>query len=177
MNEQNPQGALEAAPVESREQLLALVRAALEPAGQGRAAVIVLQVDPAYARGAPARVQKVVQEARGQRSERLHLANLGGNRFALVASPIGYPSHANTLAEHLTRALDPRTCPLLRRALPYACAGVGVFPDHGVQAEQLIAHAEQALEAARNAGGRSRRAALARRRPAVAGVLRPLSVR
>ena len=164
------------APAESRELLTGRVRAALECAARdgGRAALIVVQVDPVYALKALPRVRAVLEVARRERSGQVHLASLGANRFALVAAPIGSPGHAAALAEHLTRALDPRICPLLRRALPYACSGVGLFPDHGADAEVLMAHAERSLEAARSSGARPRRFAFARRRPTPSGMLRPL---
>jgi GGDEF domain-containing protein len=170
---------MEPEPIESREQLIGQVRAAVERASRGhaRAAVVVVQIDPTYARRAFTRVHEVLADARRQRSERVHLASLGANRFALVAAPIGYPGQAKSLAEQLTRSLDPRICPLLHRALPYAWSGVSLFPDQGMEAEVLIAHAEQALELARNSGARRRPIAFARRRDGAAGVLRPISVR
>jgi hypothetical protein len=85
------------------------------------------------------------------------------------------PHQARALAERFTRSLDPRICPLLRRALPYAWVGVSVCPDDGADLAVLIPRAQAALERARNAGMRPRKSLFSRRRVG-ASVLRPAVV-
>jgi hypothetical protein len=155
---------------EAREQL----QGALESAANkhGRAAVIVVEVDSNYAKRAHERVQALLADRPRRGCEWVYSSSLGRNRFALVIAPIGYPAHVRALAEELTRSLDPRICPLLRRALPYARFGVGMYPDDDVDARLLISRAEQVLERSRTASGRRERPP-ARRRCLDANRLRP----
>jgi hypothetical protein len=164
---------------ESREQSQDEARLALERAlgDHGRAAVILVEVDANYLGKARNRMHQLLQDWPQHRSEQLYLAAFGRGGFALVVAPIGYPAHARTLAEQLTRSLDPRLCPLLRRALPYAWFGVGLYSDDGEDAMLVVRRAEQALEHARTAGAGCGKVVLARRRHLAASLLRPEGAR
>jgi hypothetical protein len=164
---------------DSREALLQHLRSALERVEprRGRTALILVQIDPNYTRRALARWQAVIADTCRGRPERARFTPLGDNRFALVVAPIDQAGHARTLADRLTRALDPRVCPLLRRALPFAWAGVAVSADEGVEAAILLADAEQALVQAREPAPRAQRFAFARRRQVAAALLRPVGPR
>jgi hypothetical protein len=184
MNEQrketNPAGWLpvSAGRTERREQTPEELRSALEHAlrTHGRAAVIVLEVSSNYAKRARERVYAVLEKWQRGRSEHLHLASTGTNRFALVVAPLAFPGHARALAEHLSRSLDPRVCPLLRRALPYAWCGLAVYPEDGIDAESLITHADAAIERMRVGGARRLAVELSRRRHVRANCFRPLGL-
>jgi hypothetical protein len=158
------------APTEDREELGRRIGKLLEAraAGQGRAAVLVVEIDSNYAHRARSRVETVLAQWRGKPAG-LHPVSLGPGRFVFVIVPVS--GQARSVADRFTRALDPRICPLLRRALPYAWSGVGLCPDDGLDAEMLLARAEQALQRMRNAEARRARE---RRRPSGA-VLRPLA--
>ncbi|MPZ42729.1 MAG: hypothetical protein GEV05_04840 [Betaproteobacteria bacterium] len=166
-----------AAPAESRERTRQELLTALAHAvrAHDRAAVIVMQVSSNYSARAQERVRHALDQRQRARSERLHVTWLGLERFALVIAPIGFRSYARALAEHLTRSIDPRICPLLRRALPYAWFGLALHPDDGPDAETLLTHAEKAIEHMRRGGARS--FVLSRRRPAGANGLGPLALR
>ncbi len=138
-----------------------------------RVAVVVVEVNSNYARQAQERLAKVASDWEGSRSERVRFWPVASGRFALAIAPIGVASHARKLAERFTRALDPRICPLLHRALPYAWCGVSLFPDEGCDARVLVARAEQALERNRSAAARRRKPVLPRRRAPATGPLRP----
>lgn len=167
-----------AARTERREQTAEELRSALEHAlrAQGRAAVIVLEVSSNYAKRAQERVYAVLEKWQRGRSEHLHLASTGLDRFALVVAPIVFPGHARALAEHLTRSLDPRVCPLLRRALPYAWCGLAVYPEDGIDAESLIAQADAAIQRMRSGGAQRLGVELSRRRHVRANHLSPLGL-
>jgi predicted signal transduction protein with EAL and GGDEF domain len=177
VKEMNTSLAALAAPGESREHTRQELWTALAHAvrAHDRAAVIVMQVSPNYSARAQERVRHALEQWQRARSERLHVMRFARERFALVIAPIGFRSHARALAEQLTRSLDPRICPLLRRALPYAWFGVALHPDDGPDAESLLVQAEQALEHMRRGGARS--FVLSRRRPVGANGLRPLALR
>ena len=170
---------IDAAGTASREQLLEQVRWALEravPSGS-RVAVIMVHIDTNYANKAHERVHALLEGWRQHRAERVQSVHLAIHRFALIVAPIGHPAHARALAEELTRSLDPRICPLLRRALPYACFGLGLYPDDGLDAESLLVRAGQALERMRTAGSSCRKLVPGRRRHAGANPLQPEGVR
>jgi hypothetical protein len=171
--------AIQPALTERERQAREEIRSALEHAVQAhaRAAIIVLEVSSNYAKRAQERMHAVLAKLQRGRSEQMHLACIGRNRFALVIAPVGLPGHARALAEHLTRSLDPRICPLLRRALPYAWSGLAVHPDDGLDADALIAHANQAMARMRSGGARRGGFVLSRRRQVEAKGLRPLAVR
>lgn len=141
-----------------------------------RAAVVIVEVNPNYAARAHERVAKALAKWQERRAERVHVWRLGCGRFALTIAPVGVGAHVRTLAERLTRSLDPRICPLLHRALPYAFWGVSLYPDDGFDAGILLARAQGSLDSNRATATRRRRLVLPRRRPA-AGVLRPVAVR
>jgi len=183
MDEQTTQSNLGRVPAsgattEGRDQPPEEVRSALQHAVRthGRAAVIVLEVSPHYAKRAHERVCALLEKWQRGRAETVHIASTGPNRFALVVAPITFPGHARALAEHLTRSLDPRICPLLRRALPYAWFGLAFHPEDGVDAGILIARADEALARMRSETARRPGIELSRRRHIAANRLRPLAV-
>jgi hypothetical protein len=139
-----------------------------------RAALIVMQVSPNYSARAPERVRHVLEHWQRTRAERLQALELGRDRFGLIVAPAGVRAHARAQAERLLRSLDPRICPLLRRALPYAWFGIALYPDDGADADALLVHAEQILEQSRR--GPARSIVLSRRRPVGPGGLRPLAL-
>jgi hypothetical protein len=169
-------GAASAAPLaaEGREAQLQHLRCMLEETERrgSRTALILVEIDPNYASRALARWPQVIAGMHGG-AEQARFTALGDNRLALVIAPIGHAGHARKLADRLTRALDPRVCPLLRRALPFAWAGVAVSPDDGAQPAALLAVAERALQQARQPVPRPQRFAFARRRPPTACAAAP----
>jgi predicted signal transduction protein with EAL and GGDEF domain len=169
--------AFEAAPGESGEQGRQELKLKLADAvrSHDRVAVIVLQVNPNYSARAPERVRHALEHWQRARAERLHALELGCDRFGVVIAPVGIRSQARAQAERLLRALDPRICPLLRRALPYAWFGLALHPDDGADTGALLVRAEQNLEQMRR--GPARRIVLSRRRPVGPSGLRPLALR
>ena len=125
----------------------ALTRAARSHA---RAGVIVAQAD-AWRMGAEridavCRLQAVLGLWQRYRRDCVHVGSFGGLRAGVVIAPIGYASHAEEIAEQLARAIDPRSCPLLRESTPCVWYGTSLFPDDGVEAQTLLLRAQEALE-------------------------------
>jgi hypothetical protein len=168
--------ALEASAPDSRERGRQELRRQLEDAvrDHDRVAVMVMQVSPNYSARAPERVRHAVEHWQRARAERLHALELGRDRFGLIIAPVGVRAHSRAQAERLLRTLDPRICPLLRRALPYAWFGLALHPDDGADADSLLVRAEQTLEQMRR--GPARRNVLSRRRPVGPSGLRPLAL-
>lgn len=142
-----------------------------------KAAVAVVEVNPEYAGRAPQRVEQVLAHWRRRHRERFEAIEEGTGRVVLALAPVAQAAHGRALAERFARALDPRICPLLTRALPYAAWGVSLYPDDGLDARTLIARAEEALREGRAGGTRGRTYAAARRRHAAASVLGAVPVR
>lgn len=155
------------------------VKRALERAAEAgaKAVVAVVEINPEYAGRAPQRLAAVLAQWRHRHRERFEATAQGRTRVALVIAPVAQAAQGRSLAEKFARALDPRVCPLLTRALPYAYCGVTLYPDDGADAVTLIQRAEEALREARAAGTHGRTVAAARRRHAAAQVLGPVAVR
>jgi hypothetical protein len=109
--------------------------------------------------------------------ETVHFGRVDERRYALFAAPVAGAAHASGLAENLTRALDPRVCPLLRRALPYGWCGVSIFPETAHDAVSLLACAEQDMEQRRRAARGCKQLLRVRRQHALKTLLQPASVR
>jgi hypothetical protein len=151
----------------SRKQSQELVQRALQRATDAgaRAVVAVVEINPDYAARAPQRAERVLAEWRRRFPERFDGVHAAMGSVIVVVAPVAAPSHGRTVAERFARSLDPRVCPLLARALPYAWSGFAVYPDDGIDSGTLIQRAEHALDAARAAGSPGRiRVAAARRR-------------
>jgi diguanylate cyclase (GGDEF)-like protein/PAS domain S-box-containing protein len=90
------------------------------------------------------------------------LARLGGDSFALIMSPMEKRLHMDMTAAALVDALSA-PIPVEDGELAYVTASVGiaVCPDDGTQAEELLMHAEQAMQMAKQ-DGRGRFSYLAR---------------
>jgi len=137
---------------DGRELICAQISDALERAARShaRAGIIVVEVDPWRMNtgriDALCRVQAVLGLWQRYRRDCVYGGSLGGLRAGVVIAPIGYANHAEEVAEQLARALDPRTCPLLRESTPCVWYGTSVYPDLGVEAGTLLRIAESALE-------------------------------
>jgi diguanylate cyclase (GGDEF)-like protein len=85
------------------------------------------------------------------------VARLGGDEFALILPNIGSPANARRLIEKLLEGLQR---PFLQDGteLPvHASLGVSLYPGDGDHAEVLTAKADEAMYAAKSAGGSSYR--------------------
>jgi hypothetical protein len=179
MNEQVKEtnaGGSPAAVGQSRECARQALRMALAHAvrDHDRVALITMQVSSNYSARAQERVRHALEQWQRAHAERLHAMQLGREQFGLVIAPIGVRSQARAQAEQLVRSLDPRICPLLRRALPYAWFGLAFHPEDGADADSLLVHAEQAMDQMRRGAARS--IVLSRRRPVGPNGLRPLAL-
>jgi diguanylate cyclase (GGDEF)-like protein len=72
---------------------------------------------------------------------------IGGDEFAVVVR--GNADAAARAAERFRQAVESFEGP---EALPAISAGVASFPDHGLEKDALLAHADEALYAAKRAG-------------------------
>ena len=153
----NPAPEASAAHGGSREQPELVQRALQRATDAGaRAVIAVVEINPDYAARAPQRPGQVLAEWRRRFPERFDGVQAGMGRVVVTVAPVAARSHGRTVAERFARALDPRVCPLLARALPYAWSGLAVYPDDGLDCATLIQRAEHALAAARVAGSRGR---------------------
>lgn len=80
------------------------------------------------------------------------LARISGDEFAVIAEGISDAGSAMTLAEKLIASLSERF--ELTGASLYASASIGVslFPQHGITAQDLLAHADQAMYVSKSRG-------------------------
>ena len=86
------------------------------------------------------------------------LARIGGDEFALLLCDLPDNSSYVPTLERLLQALD---APFLLADQPLcisASIGVTIYPDDGANAEDLLRHADAAMYAAKNAGGKQFRA-------------------
>ena len=79
------------------------------------------------------------------------VARLGGDEFLLIV-PIHSDADAAVVAERIARELKPPFS-LNGHVISITCSvGISVFPDHGVDAETLIKHADAAMYASKSSG-------------------------
>jgi hypothetical protein len=137
-----------AQPLPGRCVFLALVQQRLQDcaAGAARAAMLVVELDAHYAGRAAARIPAVVGAWGKRAGQSPSCCRLDEKRYGIFIAPSGDRARARRLAEQLAHALDPRVCPSLRRALPYAWVGASAFPDDAPDAAALLAYAERDLE-------------------------------
>jgi len=133
--------------IEQRRRLIGEIALAIERARRRRArAGLVVAQSTAQAGFTASRLAEVIEARARCGRDRVQSGPLGADRYALVIAPIGFADHAYALRDQLARAVDPRSCPLLRASQPCVWFGVGVFPDHGVEAHDLLAHTQADLE-------------------------------
>jgi len=82
------------------------------------------------------------------------LARHGGDEFVLMLEGQRGQVEAGAAAEHLLGALEEPFPLAGGEIFVEACAGIGVFPDHGDDAATLLRHADTALRRAKREGGR-----------------------
>ena len=80
------------------------------------------------------------------------VARIGGDEFVVVLQSVGEPRHAAMVAQNLITAVS----------LPYSIksclveigvsVGIALFPDHGLDSEELMRHADRAMYDAKAAG-------------------------
>ena len=142
-----------------------------------RAALILLEVDANYVRRCPQPIPEMLTGWHSGAARMIECARVDDKRYAILVAPIGVVAQSHRLAERIAQTLDPRVCPLLRRALPYAWWGVSVHPADGFDAAMLLAAAAQDLEQRRRSGGHSARLLRPRRRAVTPSVLSPVPAR
>jgi diguanylate cyclase (GGDEF)-like protein/PAS domain S-box-containing protein len=79
------------------------------------------------------------------------VARLGGDEFLLIL-PVNSDADAAVVAERIARELKPPFS-LNGHVISITCSvGISIFPDHGVDAETLIKHADTAMYASKSSG-------------------------
>jgi diguanylate cyclase (GGDEF)-like protein len=101
------------------------------------------------------------------------VGRLGGDEFGIVLSRIEIPPNALGVADRIHGALADSFA-LNGQAVPLRTSiGIAVAPEHGGDAASLLAHADAALYAAKQAGRGCVRLAAGAGAPAVAGQVHP----
>ncbi|HEY9011369.1 MAG TPA: EAL domain-containing protein [Devosia sp.] len=80
------------------------------------------------------------------------LARLGGDEFALLLRPISKPEDAATIAERITRTMSTPFNIDGHQIELGASVGIALAPDDGSTADQLVKHADLALQRAKTEG-------------------------
>jgi hypothetical protein len=146
--------------------------------GRGsRAALILLEVDANYLSRAAQPISEMLRAWHSGAARAIASARVDETRYAVLVAPIGVVAQSHRLAERIAHTLDPRVCPLLRRALPYAWWGVSVHPADGFDAAMLLAAAAQDLEQRRRSRSQCARLLRPRRRAVTPSVLSPVPAR
>jgi predicted signal transduction protein with EAL and GGDEF domain len=94
----------------------------------------------------------VAQRLRHEKRDDDVLARLGGDEFALLV-PSG--DRAETLAARTIRILGQPFLVEGHRVTIGASIGIARFPDHGASVDDLMRHADLALDQAKSSGGQS----------------------
>lgn len=85
------------------------------------------------------------------------LARVGGDEFAVVATMLPDMAAVEELGARIETLIEAPMQIDEATVAVSACAGIALFPDHGVNAETLLRHADMALHAAQHAGPRQMR--------------------
>jgi hypothetical protein len=141
-----------------------------------RAALLLVELEPQYVRRAAERIHVVLAEWSRRRAQPLQYGRIDDRRYGVFIAPLSAYEQPRQVAESLAHALDPRVCPLLRRALPYARWGIAAVGAQPFDARELLARAEQYIEHRRNGSNPCRSLARARRRHTASAVLQPLPI-
>ncbi len=96
-------------------------------------------------------LRSIAQRLRASGRDEDTVARLGGDEFLLVL-PINSGADAAVAAERIARELKPPFS-LNGHVISVTCSvGISIFPDHGVNAETLIKHADTAMYASKTSG-------------------------
>jgi diguanylate cyclase (GGDEF)-like protein len=96
----------------------------------------------------------VARLLRGRLRESDVMGRLGGDEFAVLL-PRADGSQASAVADQLVKEIGAHATEIDgRRVVTGASIGIAVIPEHGTSAEELLAHADAAMFAAKAAGGR-----------------------
>ena len=98
---------------------------------------------------------EVAQRFRRELSAEWTLARIGGDEFAVVAELSGEEHEIDTLANRLLASLVPRFLFDGHSPKVGASIGVSMFPEDGVDASELLRHADMAMYEAKR-GGKNR---------------------
>ncbi len=79
-------------------------------------------------------------------------ARLGGDEFAILLTDIGSPNRAGEVAEQIFEAFANANGSDISGPVISASVGIALYPDDGIDAEQLISHADTALYRAKQDG-------------------------
>ncbi len=85
------------------------------------------------------------------------VSRCGGDEFVIVLSEIEHAEHAAAVGRKLAHAVSRVRCPGAPGMHVTASLGIAIYPDHGRDADTLIANADAAMYVAKRAGfGQSR---------------------
>ena len=83
------------------------------------------------------------------------VARLGGDEFVVVFTDNPCPQAAHSLASHLQRTIEAPCCIEGTHLVVSPCMGIAMFPGDGQSPEELMNHAETALQLAKDSGRRN----------------------
>jgi diguanylate cyclase (GGDEF)-like protein/PAS domain S-box-containing protein len=81
------------------------------------------------------------------------IARPGGDEFIILMPQIVFREEIRSVAERLVKALSHPVAVRGRELFVNASVGAAIFPDHGADAEALVAHADAAMYRAKARGG------------------------
>ncbi len=80
------------------------------------------------------------------------VARLGGDEFVILLDMIGDPQHARTIAQKLHDLLQPAMQIDGRELIVHVSIGIGIFPEDGKDADELMQNADRAMYRAKSQG-------------------------
>lgn len=98
-------------------------------------------------------LRSIAARLRGFVDEHTHLARFGGDEFVLLACGAGSPESARALGEEVRAAVAANIADAAGGSGSGSCSlGLALYPEHGADADTLLAAADMALAQAKHAG-------------------------
>lgn len=98
-------------------------------------------------------LQEVAQRLKQAVRETDTVARVGGDEFVVLLEHIQLPEHVTAVAEKIRHALNQPVDLLGHSLRILPSIGIALYPEHGVEGEQLLKHADDAMYCAKMKGG------------------------